>query len=167
MLFKKNLRDIYIKYLKEPEFNFGKTILDKIPEGKKKYKNQILALYDEAIQYKNSKLLQFCIGASLRDGIDNDYKEVIHKVILETWHNEHEDIVDIIYDFKDDIFVNALLKISKNPEIYRQFDDENEATLRKCIHALKIMNTERSNEAILELINTKNQNVFIALEMYK
>lgn len=167
MLFKKNLKDIYIKYLKEPEFNFGKTILDKIPYRKKKYKNQILAFCDEAIQNKNTRLLQFCIGSSLRDGIDSDYKEVFHNLILETWHNEHEDIVDIIYDFKDDNFVNALLEISKKPNLYRKYDDENEATLRKCIHALKVMNTEKSNEAILDLMSTKNQNVFFALEVYK
>lgn len=116
---------------------------------------------------KDKKLLQFCIGASSRDGIDADYIEIFDKLILENWHDEHEDIVDIVYQFKDNRFTNSLEQIANNPEIYRKLDDEMESTLRKCFHALKAIDSENSRKVINNLIESKNSNIKAILDLYE
>ena len=162
---KKKLTDIYEKYDRE-KMSFGKNILDLIPDGKKEYKSQIMEFFKDAILYSDSKKLTFCIGASSRDGIDSDYADFFEKIILADWHEEHEDIVDIIYQFKDNRFSNALNEIAQSKSKYRKYDLELESTLRKCIHALKAIDTEQSNEIITNLRKTKNPNIEYALEMY-
>jgi uncharacterized protein YjgD (DUF1641 family) len=162
---KKKLTDIYQKYNSKKVTN-GINIFDSIPDGKKKYKTQILELFEEAILNSDSEKLTFCIGASFRDGIDSDYINFFERVILEDWHEEHEDIVNIIYQFKDDRFSEALKEIALNESKYRKYDLELESTLRKCVHALKAIDSEKSNRILEELKATKNPNVKYALEMY-
>ena len=43
--------------------------------------------------------------------------------------------VDLIYEFKDDRFAKAIAEIALNRSKYRKYDDGNESTLRKCVHA--------------------------------
>lgn len=67
----------------------------------------------------------------------------------------------------DDRFVEPILSIALNKKIFRWYDDELESTLRKCVHALKTIDTKKSNEALEKLENLNNDNVKFALEMYK
>ena len=125
-----------------------------------------MELFEEAIRNSDSEKLTFCIGASSRDGIDSDYLNFFERVILADWHEEHEDIVDIIYQFKDDRFSEALKEIALNKLKYRKYDLELESALRKCVHALKGIDSEKSKGILEELKATKNPNVKYALEMY-
>lgn len=54
-----------------------------------------------------------------------------------------------------------------NQEQFRWYDDELEATLRKCVHALKTINTEKSNQALKQLEDLNNDNVKYALEIWE
>lgn len=168
MIFEKGIQRIYKKYLKQDPLTFRyKNAFDDIPINKKSYKKDILDLFNQAMTQKDKRLIQFCVGASSRDGIDADYIEIFDKLILEKWHDEHEDIVDIVCLFKDDRFTISLEQIANNPEIYRKFDDEMESTLRKCFHALKAIDSENSRKVIKNLIESKNPNVEAILDMYK
>ena len=159
---KKTLTDIYKNYLKK-----GPNILDSISDNKKEFKLQILDFFEDAIQNSDSKKLNFCIGVAFRDGIDSDYISFFERTILADWHEEHEDIVDIIYQFKDDRFSNALKEIALNESKYRKYDTELESTLRKCIHALKAIDSENSNGIIESLRKDKNPNIESILKMYE
>lgn len=142
-------------------------IFDSIPDGKKKYKYDILEMFEEAIRTSNPEKLTFCIAASSHDGIDCDYIDLYERIILADWHEEYEDIVDIVYQFKDDRFSNALNEISLNESKYRKYDTELESTLRKCIHALLAINSESSNEILEGLKKIKNSNIESIIEMYE
>lgn len=161
----KKLTDIYSKY-NQNRLPFESNSLDSIPDGKMRFKTQILDFFKDAIDDSNSKKLTFCIRACSRDGIDSDYIDFFESIILADWHEEHENIVDIIYQFKDDRFSEALKSIALNKSKYRKYDDENESTLRKCIHALKAIDSEKSNRILAELKAIKNPNVEYALEIY-
>lgn len=164
----KKLTDIYSTYLTTNRRPFdGDDPLDIFWTSNKKYKADILQMFDEAIAEKDIEKLQFCIAVSFRDGLDKDYADVYYKIILETWHEEHEDIVDNVYNIKDERFCEPLLKIALDRSTYRKFDDENESTLRKCVHALKAINTQKSIDTLTKLIETKNPNVQYALDQYK
>jgi hypothetical protein len=164
----KKLFDIYSTYLTSNRQPFGgQEVLDIFCTNNKSFKAEILQMFDIAVADHDEKKLKFCIAIAYRDGIDLDYSDIFHKIILDTWHEEHEDIVDIVFDFKEERFCDALLKIALDQSSYRKFDDENESTLRKCVDALVAINTNKSKDIIEKLIQTKNPNVQYTLDMYK
>ena len=168
MFMTKKLTDIYSAYLMVNRHIFARqNMLDTLCNNNKKYKVDNLQMLDTAIADKDIIKLGFCIAVVFREGIDKDYSERFYKIILDTWHEEHEDIVDVIYDLKDERFCEPLLKIAMNKSTYRKFDDENESILRKCVHALKAINTEKSKVVLKQLTEMKNPNVQYALDMYR
>ncbi|MEZ4776967.1 MAG: HEAT repeat domain-containing protein [Bacteroidia bacterium] len=165
MFKRKKLSDIYSEYLVTNENLFEKQdMLEKFWTGSKTYKTENLQFLEAAVTDKDTQKLKFSIAMAFRDGLDKDYSDIFYKLILETWHEEHEDIVEIVFDFKEERYCEALLKIAMEDKIYRKFDDENESTLRKCVNALVAINTKKSKDILEKLILTKNPNVRYALE---
>ncbi len=165
MFKRKKISDLYSAYLKTNENLFEKQdMLEKFWTGNKTYKTENLQFLETAVTEKDPQKLKFSIAMAFCDGLDKDYSDIFYKIILETWHEEHEDIVDIVFDFKEERYCDALLKIALEDKIYRKFDDENESTLRKCVNALVAINTKKSKEILEKLLLTKNPNVRYALE---
>jgi hypothetical protein len=101
--------------------------------------------------------------------IDYGQFDLIEKALSGKWHSQHEDIVNTIYleNLKDDRFVEPILDIALDKETFRPYDDELESTLRKCVYALKSIDSEKSIAALKILKELSNENVEYALEMYK
>jgi hypothetical protein len=142
-------------------------ILDLIPSDSKKFKNQILALLANKINNNDPEDLEFYLAFAHQDGIDKSYKSIFKQLILAKWHSCHEDVVEYIGELKDDDFTDDLYIVATTPDPYRKFDDELEATLRKCVHALKAINSTKSHEKLEQLRITSNPNVRIALDQYR
>ncbi|HTM92718.1 MAG TPA: hypothetical protein VL095_09875 [Flavisolibacter sp.] len=135
-----------------------------IPAGGNNFKGELIELLGHKIKNKDSEDLEFYLALAHQDGMDGAYKPILKELVLATWHQSHEDIVSYIGDLRDDDFTDDLYTIAITPEPYRQYDDELEATLRKCIHALKAINSNHSNERLEQLKATGNENVHYALE---
>jgi hypothetical protein len=131
----------------------------------------MLKRIDKIIEEQNEGHLRTFIADLFDDTkeIDKDFYPRIEKLLVDRWHHEHEDIVGMIWlrDLKDNRFINPILAIAGQRDIYRPFDDERESTLRKCVHALKTIGTEESNLAVERLLSSGNENVKYALENYK
>src|SRR5690349_11436576 len=128
----------------------------------------MLKLIDKIIEERNEGHLRTFIADLFNDPeeIDKDLYPRIEKLLADRWHHEHEDIVGMIWlrDLKDNRFINPILTIAEQGEIYRPFDDELESTLRKCVHALKTIGTDESSSAVERLLSSGNENVKYALE---
>ena len=122
-----------------------------------------------AVEKEIEKELIKCLDFKRIKDIDSSQYSLIEKALCGKWHNQHEDIVNIIYQesLKDDRFVKPILDIALNKEIFRPFDDELESTLRKCVHALKSIDSVKSTAALERLKELNNENVEYALELYK
>jgi hypothetical protein len=131
----------------------------------------MLTRIDKAIEGESEEDLRRCIADLFNQTkeISKDFYPRIEKLLVDKWHHEHEDIVGMIWlkDLKDNRFINPILTIAEQREIYRPFDDELESTLRKCVHALKTIGTEESKQAVERLLSSGNENVKYALENYK
>lgn len=131
----------------------------------------MLKRIDKIIDEQNEAHLRTFIADLFNDTkeISKDFYPRIEKLLVDKWHREHEDIVGMIWlrDLKDNRFINPILTIAEQGEIYRPFDDELESTLRKCVHALKTIGTKESDLALDKLISLGNENVKYALENYK
>lgn len=126
-------------------------------------------LLERAVYSENEQDLIEYLDFNNRKKINPDQYDMIEKALAGTWHSQHEDLVNTIYleNLKDDRFVEPILNIASNKEIFRWYDDELEATLRKCVHALKTINSEKSIQALKKLEDLNNENVMITLQMYK
>lgn len=122
-----------------------------------------------AVETEDEQKLTECLDFAHSGKFDNKCYEYIEKALIGTWHAQHEDLVNRIYleNLIDDRFVEPILNIALNKESFRSYDDELEATLRKCVHALKTINSEVSRNALEKLRDLNNDNVKFALEMYK
>ncbi|MFV0191221.1 hypothetical protein OBK29_15030 [Empedobacter falsenii] len=120
-----------------------------------------------AIENKDERLLIKALNFTNSFKSESFY--LIENVLNETWHSQHEDIINTIYleNLQDDRFINPIIQIALNRNVFRPFDDELESTLRKCVHALKTINSKKANEALKLLLEMNNDNVKYALENYK
>jgi len=139
--------------------------MDTFPLGTYNHKTELINLIEAKIEAEDAGKLDLYLALAWRDGLDESYKSSFKKLVLAKWHNYHEDIIDYIGDLKDDSFTEDIYTVATNP-FYRQYDDENESTLRKCVHALKAINSKNADSKISLLIATGNMNVRYALEMY-
>jgi hypothetical protein len=165
-----DLKKIYSEY-KELDQNdrfILNAFFDRLTLSDKKFQLEIHNIINESIVHEDNVQLLFGLNLAYRNGIDSSYNRLIAKLLTVTWHDEHEDLVNAIYleDLKDDIFTDQLYLIATDPGSFRKYDDEMEPTLRKCIHALKIINSEKSNAYIEKLKSIKNSNVDMVLSMY-
>jgi len=165
-----NLKSLYTEYEKlDPNDPFiADSFFDRISISAHKFQSEIHNMINEAIAYQDKAQLRFALSIAYRDGIDSSYTKLIAQLLPATWHDEHEDLVNTIYleNLNDNIFTDSLYKIATEPGLYRKYDDEMEPILRKCIHALKVINSEDANTYIKKLKNTKNSNVDMVLSMY-
>ncbi|CAM1361838.1 conserved hypothetical protein [Tenacibaculum litopenaei] len=122
-----------------------------------------------AVEKENEKTLIKCLNFENYKNFDPSQYELIEKALYGKWHTQHEDLISAISfgGLKDDRFVEPIMDIALKGEIFRPFDDELEATLRKCVHALKMIDSEKSKNAIRRLKELNNDNVKVVLEMYK
>ncbi|WP_147300395.1 hypothetical protein [Dyadobacter luteus] len=122
-----------------------------------------------AVESEDEQKLIKCLDLTRFGKFDRNCYEYIEKALVGTWHNHHEDLVNTIYlkNLIDDRFVDPILNIALNKERFRWYDDELEATLRKCVHALKTINSAVSNSALQKLKDLNNDNVRFALDMYE
>lgn len=126
---------------------------------------------NRAIEKQSEFILERCLIDlfSQSKKIDELLYSTIEKIMFMKWYHQHEGIVNMIYlkNLKDNRFVIPIMEIAQNREIYRPFDDELESTLRKCVHALKMIDSNDSIQALEVLVKTGNENVRFALGNYQ
>jgi len=122
----------------------------------------------KAIEGENEQELIKCLDFNKKMKIDSSQYDLLEKALWGKWHNQHEDLVNTIYleNLRDDRFVDPIVNIALNRDVYRWYDDELESTLRKCVHALKTIDSKKSNAALEKLMDLKNENIMITLNMY-
>ena len=122
----------------------------------------------QAVENKDEQKLKKCFHFSNHNNFTTESFEYIEKALIGTWHSQHEDLVNTIYleNLRDDRFVEPILNIALNEELFRPYDDELESTLRKCVHALKTINSDLSLRTLQKLQDLDNDTIKSVLEMY-
>lgn len=121
----------------------------------------------QAVANQNEDQLVECLD--FRNKFDLSDYEWIERALIGTWHGHHEDLVNKIYldNLIDDRFVDPIVDIALKADIYRPYDFDLESCLRKCIHALKTINSAKALQAIEDLKKLNNSNIGFALEIYE
>lgn len=136
--------DKFIDYFNFKGENIKDYILKVLREGYFK-KNE------EDIEY--GLLMYFSLN---RFNFDKSNIIFLGNLLLEKWHNSHEDIVMIMQKLKDPSSIPFLEKA-----IYLNLDylsyNNNESLIRKCAFALGDINTPESKEVINKLLQSDNE----------
>ncbi|WP_192823041.1 hypothetical protein [Rufibacter sp. LB8] len=124
---------------------------------------------EKAVRSESEQELKKVLDFRHKEDFGPDEYDLIKEALFGTWHSQHEDLVNMIYleNLMDDRFVEPIVAIALNKEVYRRYDDELESTLRKCVHALKAINSEKSNQALEKLEKLGNDNIRTVMEMYR
>ena len=80
---------------------------------------------------------------------------ILGKLILQPWHNQHENIASVFQDLKDP---NSIAFIIKAVHINCDYwIDNGDAFIRKCLYAMAAINTNESKLEIAILANDSNE----------
>ncbi|GAO41775.1 hypothetical protein [Flavihumibacter petaseus] len=137
----------------------------------KEYSGDISMRLSEVLESHNVEELSDCMIILFyqSDPIDSILFPIIERLLSDRWHQKHEEIIGLIWlrDMKDDRFIEPIIAIALDGNSFRPFDDELEPTLRKCVHALKTIGTNRADLAIRQLVDSGNENVKHILDIYR
>lgn len=123
------------------------------PMGKFQFKNETLNLLKDNLQAKDEHSLRQTLGVIFYDGADEEYTELLLTLLEEDWHMLEEDIVLILQMIKDPRSINKLYELIIHPP----FEDDLRSMSRKCILALKEINTPESIGKIRLLQNSDDE----------
>lgn len=85
-----------------------------------------------------------------------DYIDILCKLMIETWHYQHENIASIFQKIKSPRTIECLYKTALTQFEYLEFD-EAYALAVKCIWALGEINTIESREKLNLLLQSENE----------
>lgn len=118
------------------------------PEDLIANKDYVLDELKKAYTEKNADDVEYSLllGFLLKT-FSNKYEEILCKLLSESWHYKHEDIVLILQDLKSAKCIDVLYETVFKKFNYLSYDNTY-SLARKCIHALGDINTDYSKEKL-------------------
>ena len=116
----------------------------------------------EGFKNKDSKRIEFLVLAiSIIDGklscfCLNDYLDILNNLLVENWHNKHEDLVYLLERIHDSKSIDFLIKAMNLDLDYLSWDD-NYSFERKIIHAIYHIGGKKAHEYLDYLCLSSNQ----------
>lgn len=115
--------------------------------------NTILDLLDRAYQEKNAEGLEKLLWAVENDGVGTEYTGILCDLLVETWHEQHEDILMMLEDIKDPESVDAIVK---SLELKLDYYTGNDIP-RKAIWALTAIRTPKAVQELQKLAKSTDE----------
>ena len=114
----------------------------------------VLDFLDKASNHKNSDDLYyaFLLGFSFK-AFNSSYVELLNKLIVEDWHNKHEDIADLLKVLKSPKSIEALYQTALKKFEYLSYDNS-VPLASKCAYALFFIHTAEAKEKLHLLSKT-------------
>lgn len=126
----------------------------KFPKGRLlRFKKETLSLLKNNFSNKDAEGLSYTLAVIYDDGADSDYTDTLLLLLDEKWHISEEDIVSVLELIKDPKSIDKLYDVAINVPDY----DEMRALAKKCMWALKAINTPEAIEKLRLLQNTDDQ----------
>lgn len=124
---------------------------DKFPKGHLlRFKEETLSLLKDNLSNKDAEGLSCTLAIICNDGADSDYTDTLLLLLDEKWHISEEDIVSVLELIKDPNSIDKLYDVAINVPDY----DEMRALAKKCMWALRAINTPEAIEKLKLLQNS-------------
>ncbi len=133
--------------------NYFDNYWESFPHGNlMRFRKETLLILKESVKRKSSNELSCILAIIYRDGADKDYTDILLSLLDEKWHTSEEDIVNVLEIIKDPRSINKLYDLAINVPNY----DDMRALAKKCMWALKAINTVESFEKLKLLKKSKD-----------
>jgi hypothetical protein len=124
---------------------------------KKDLPQKIVGFFNKAIQEKNAADIEAYIYiVAVFDLYCQELTDIFIRLILEEWHERHEDIASILQEAKSARSVEALFKATNLKLDYLDYDDSH-ALAVKCIWALGEIGNDEAKEKLQVLSKSNNE----------
>lgn len=128
------------------------AICDLVPNEDFLYTSDLINQIDLAKTKGDSSLLETILSIASRDGLNGIYTKVLCNLLNESWHHSQEDIAMMLEEIKDPESVNCLYTAS----LIIPWHDDGRSLAKKCIWALKAINTPEALNALKLLAKSKD-----------
>lgn len=124
--------------------------VEKLPKNAFLNTKDIINEIKNAIIAKDGGLIECLIILAWQDGLNQEYTQVLCELLAEDWHESAEDIAMMLEEIRDPLSVESLYERAlKIPEY-----DDGRSLAKKCIWALKAINTEQAMEKLILLTHS-------------
>jgi hypothetical protein len=144
------------------DFNLGKlskvVLLAKLPTDSGIRSKELRKIIEEAIATKNSEDVELGITLLWLVEEKNEFTDLVHKLILETWHTRYEDLIHDLQDRKEDSSVPIIKKaIQQKYDFLESYETGMGQFISQCGYALFSIGTHEAISAITDLSNSNNE----------
>ncbi|MBH1932686.1 hypothetical protein [Serratia rubidaea] len=103
-----------------------------------------------AREKKDSEAVDLFLYLGSVIGYEYNCVELLNKLLTDTWHKKHEELVRLLSHYKDESSIGYLFRAASLQLDYLDYDEDH-VLADKCIRALAKINTNESIEKIKEL----------------
>ncbi len=120
----------------------------------------IYAGLKQAYQDKDSAAVEYLIALGYNEGFDEKIGWVLSELMVEDWHTEHEEITRIL-QFKIRIpeCVDHIATAMNADFAHIRRSGSEKSFLKKCAYVLSYLGTEYAKEKLIQLSNSKNEDI--------
>ena len=137
----------------------SEELYNKIGASSDLFESELKQSFQETVCNEDGEMLEYLVySLFLCESAINlsNYSDVLNKLIVSTWHEQHENIAMLLQKNRDEFSVNYLYEEINLKLAYLEWDD-NYAFGVKCIWALGEIGTKEAKEKLKILAESKNK----------
>lgn len=136
----------------------SEELYNKIGASSDLFESELKQSFQETVCNEDGEMLEYLVySLFLCESAINlsNYNGILNKLIVSTWHEQHENIAMLLQKFKSPTSVDVLYETATKEFKYLEYD-EAYALAVKCIWALGDIGTEQAKEQLELLLNSSN-----------
>ncbi len=150
------------------DFQLGKlpreTLLSKLPKDNEAKSKEIRKIFENIIDSNNSDDVELGLSLLWLVEENNEFTDLIHRLIIEPWHTRYEDLIHDLQSRKENSSVPIIKKaIQQKFDFLESYETGTGQFISQCGYALFSIGTNDAIRTITELSNSDN--VMIKREM--
>ena len=144
------------------DFQLGKlsreVLLSKLPNDTESKSKELRKIIENIIVTKNSKDIELGITLLWLVEENNEFTDLIHRLILEPWHTKYEDLIHDLQSRKENSSVPIIKKaIQQKYDFLESYETGSGQFISQCGYALFSIGTNDAIRAITDLSNSDNE----------
>lgn len=150
-------KEIFIKYFSSKMS--GEELYKKIGASSEQFESELKHSFQETVCNRDGEMLEYLIYSLFLCETEinlSDFNDVLNKLIISTWHEQHENIAMLLQKNRNELSINYLYEAINLKLAYLDWDD-NYAFGVKCIWALGGIGTKEAKEKLKILAESKNK----------
>lgn len=146
----------------------GGELRSRLPFPMENKSKELRKIMDEVIAFKKGEDVAQALTLLWLLEVDHEFTDLLHQLILESWHTRYEEIIHSLQERKDPSSVPVIREaIQKKYEYLESYGTGTAQFISQCGHALKSIGTPEALEVIKDLAEHSNDPLVKAAMRYR